>query len=199
MSQTPLGPDSNGKYKVQLKDNTVKDVYSFFIVPTLMVNYPYIPEKKTITMECKESLTTISDPNINSYAFFIGKVDVSAWILAPAVVTPNACAIASVRFCGVNSLKEKNCDMLPLGFVTDSVSPHQSKVAVTLDETMWNMTSTSEFMIETTALGGKVFTSEIKTLTVECPPTLNVTEDASRSVLDLYLEEKGEVEKINTY
>ena len=48
-----------------------------------------------------------------------------------------------------------------------------------------------QFHIETTMMGGRVFTSEINALEVLCPQKMRISKDTSRSELDLYLEEEG--------
>jgi hypothetical protein len=144
-------------------------------------------------MDCNEfSHYTLSDPNtIKSKTFYIGEVEVSAWTFSPVQFTPSACVISSVRFCGVDYYGKKDCDKLPAVIASNVASPYISDFNITLTEEAWNTTDMKyQFHVETTMMGGRVFTSEIYALEVLCPAKMTL-KDTSRSELDLYVEEEG--------
>ena len=146
-------------------------------------------------MDCNEfSHFTLSDPNtMKSKIFNFEEVKVSAWTFSPVQFTPSSCVISLVRLCGVGYYGNMDCDKLPAVIASNIVSPYISDFNITLTEEAWNKPNMKyQFHIETTMIGGRVFTSEIYALEVSCPQKMLILKDTSRSELAFYIEEEGE-------
>lgn len=73
-TDSPVGPDSDGKYKVYIMDNQKLENYSFFIVPTIIGGHLFTSSEKRIITACNElSFFTMTDPNlVNETLFSLG-------------------------------------------------------------------------------------------------------------------------------